>query len=491
MSEFFNQIWRIIVESNLLNISGAILILLVGYLTALVLGKKSTRWMEKLFSKFVMPYNSNAVFPITRTAGFFGRVIYGLIMLLAVLGCLSVLKMDAAAAPLQDFIGRITAYMPNIAGALLLLFMAWIILEVVKMFCMAFLQTIRISERFPLNKNEKSGSEKFVMYVSKTAGYIVYLFFLPAILNALKIYGITRPLQSMFEEFLVFVPNLIGAVVILLIGLWAASLARKAVRGLTIISKVDELGDKLSADAKVSGTSLAAMIGWLVYVLIALPVVIAALDALDIDVLSRAAAGFFRKVLDVSGEIAISGAIFMAVYCGGKFVAAIIERLTAAWGLDNISKELCCCGDTAHTVKISAVAGKIAYIALYVVAAIAVCDILDLPKLSSLIKRFAVFGGNLILSSIVLIIGVRIANIAARMVAGKLNQTIVYALKAAVMIFTFALAVSNLQLGGSVVETAFALILGAFAVAGAIAFGVGGRAVAAKLLEEWLEKMKK
>ena len=60
-----------------------------------------------------------------------------------------------------------------------------------------------------------------------------------------------------------------------------------------------------------------------------------------------------------------------------------------------------------------------------------------------------------------------------------------------VVVLTVALAVSNLQIGNSIVQIAFTLILGAFCVAAAIAFGVGGRETAAKLLNEWMEKLKK
>ena len=38
---------------------------------------------------------------------------------------------------------------------------------------------------------------------------------------------------------------------------------------------------------------------------------------------------------------------------------------------------------------------------------------------------------------------------------------------------------------------AFALLLGAFCVAAAIAFGIGGRETAAKLLEVWVEDIRK
>ena len=48
-----------------------------------------------------------------------------------------------------------------------------------------------------------------------------------------------------------------------------------------------------------------------------------------------------------------------------------------------------------------------------------------------------------------------------------------------------------MNIGDRIVEIAFALILGAACVASAIAFGVGGKEAAAKLLNEWVDKLKK
>ena len=491
MNEFFKQIWQIIVESNLLNVTGAILVLLVGYLVALTLGRKSRNLIQKIASKTVTLPDGSEVLPVTRTARIFGRVVYGIIMLLAVLGCFSILKLNAAAAPLQEFIGRITAFLPNIAGALLLLFTAWVISELVKMFCSAFLQNAYVYDKLPKDAAERVKSEKFISYVTKTAGCAVYLFFLPAVLNALKIYGVTQPLQSMFEEFLTFIPNLAAAAVILIVGLWAANLARRAAKGLAVISKVNELGDKLELTEKLHNGSLAAAVGWSVYVLIALPVAVAALSALDIDVLSRAVAGFFGDVLAVSGEIAVSLALLIVVFFAGKFIGRLVERFTAAWGIDGICESVCSNKECEKSVKLSVIAGVITRWALMFLAVIAVCDILEFEKLASLLKRFAIFGGNLILSAVVLLVGLKLANAAALLLKGKSSPHLELAVKAAVIIFTVALAISNLKLGGSIVETAFALLLGAFAVAAAIAFGIGGKEVAAKLLEQWYEKLKK
>ena len=57
-----------------------------------------------------------------------------------------------------------------------------------------------------------------------------------------------------------------------------------------------------------------------------------------------------------------------------------------------------------------------------------------------------------------------------------------------VLIFTGAIALNTMQIGGAIVTTAFTMVLGAICVAAAVAFGIGGRELAARKLNEWSEK---
>jgi hypothetical protein len=56
----------------------------------------------------------------------------------------------------------------------------------------------------------------------------------------------------------------------------------------------------------------------------------------------------------------------------------------------------------------------------------------------------------------------------------------------AIVIFTGAMALEQIGVASSIVNLAFGLLLGSVAVAGAVAFGLGGREVAAEQLREWI-----
>ena len=78
-----------------------------------------------------------------------------------------------------------------------------------------------------------------------------------------------------------------------------------------------------------------------------------------------------------------------------------------------------------------------------------------------------------------------LANFVVAMFGDKLGRYWSCALRFAVIIFTLALALSNLNVGHAIVEITFAILLGGFCAAFALAFGLGGREFAATWLNKW------
>ncbi|MBR2373659.1 MAG: mechanosensitive ion channel [Lentisphaeria bacterium] len=487
MKEFFNQIWQMVVDSRLLSIVGAVLLLLVGWLIASILARKVSRLIRTISPKAAMLPDGTPA-PMEQADTLAGKVIYAIIMLFTVLGCFSILRLEAAATPLQEFVGVIAQYVPNIAGAVILAVAAWIIAGLVRVITKAAVIKSRLHERLAAQTGKDP--ETTAEYTAKTMYYTVFLFFLPAILNALKIYGITAPLQSMFEKVITYIPNLAAAAAILLVGLWVAGIIRRAVAGLVVISQIDAFGEKMGVSKLFGNGGIAAMAGVVCYVLVAIPVVISSLTALKIDALSNSVTGFFNKLLNATGDIIGAALLIFAAILAGSFVAALVTQFVSALGFDRLMNGILRKNDE-NTAAPSAVVGKLTFIAIVILAVLSACEIMGFTQLAMLIRTFAAFGGNVLLSIAVLLIGVWLANVAADALEGKCSTIMISGVRIGVIIFTAAIAIGNLNIGDSIVQIAFTLILGAICVAAAVAFGIGGREAAAKLLNDWAEKIRK
>ncbi len=489
MEEFFNNIWKVIIESNVLHLVWAVLILLLGWLLALFVSNRLGGLLRsygvghKLSGCLPEGANSSAV----RVEKVITRIVFLVILLFTILACLSVLNLSEAAEPIRNFVNAITGYAANVIGAGLLVFIAWIVASVLKYVAITAAGTLKLEEKFSV------GEEKGVA-VSSTIGstvyWLVFLFFLPAVLRALKITGITEPIEQMFAKIFDFLPNLLLGAGVMVVGLWAAGIVRKAVSGILGAIRVDDLGEKAGCGKLFGERKFSGLIGLIAYVLVAIPVVISSLTALKIEPLTRSLSGFFDMILNATANLLGAGILVFAAFVVGSITAGIVTQLLEGIGFDKLISTLCAAAP-GEKVKPSAVVGKLTLIAIMFMASIAACKMLNFTELADLISRFMVFGGNILVAIVVLLIGIFLSNVAANAVAGSGSKStvLVFLVRAAVLIFTGAIALQNIDIGGEIVTTAFTLLLGAVCVAAALAFGLGGREFAARKLEEWNEKL--
>ncbi len=493
MGNFFQDVWKMVIDSNVLVLIKAIVILAAGWLIAIYVSGLVSRLIRasSLEQKLNRCLPEGSAMPASKLDKYIGRAVYILILLFAILGCLTALDLSQAAAPIQKFFDMITAYAANLIGAAVLIFIAWLCATLAKYLVGTAMKTLSIDQKASSSLDMKEGRP-----VSATAAEIIYwvvlLFFLPAILRALKIDGITEPIQQMFTKLLDYVPNLIGAGAILFIGLIAAKIVRKTVSGLVVASGLDGLGEKAGVSKMFGNQGLSGMIGIVAYVLIAIPVLISSLNALKIESLSDSVSGLFSKILNTTGDLLGAALLLFIAVMVGHFVAGLVAQLLENFGFNKLLGHLGVKKDENNVGALpSALVGKIVFIAIILHAAIAVCNILKFPELAALLQTFLVFGGNIVVGLIVLLIGVWLANFAADSLKGKCNKLVATIVKVCVLIFTGAIAIHNMEIGGPIVQTAFTLLLGAVCVAIALAFGLGGREFAARKYEEWSKQIDK
>ena len=493
MENFFRNVWTMIVDSNVLHVVSAVLILIIGWLLAVWLSGAVRKGIDAmgLDRKLGQCLPAGAEIPASNIAKYVGRAVYFLILLFAVLGCLTALNLSQAAAPIQKFFDALSSYAANLIGALALVFVAWVVATVVKIAAAAAIRSMNLEKKLAEHADVKEG-ESIAVTTAGILYWVVLLFFLPSILRTLKIDGITAPIEQMLTKFMEYIPNLIGAGAILFVGLFAAKIIRKAASGLVVISHLDSLGEKAGVSKVFGNKGLSGMIGIVAYTLVAIPVIISALTALKIDSLSNSVAGLFDKFLNATGDIIGAALLIFIAFLVGSFVAGIVTQIFENFGFNALMAKLGFKNkETSSAPTPAALVGKIAFVAILFLAAIAAAELLQFQELSVLLRSFMTFGGNIIVGIIVMLIGIWLSNFAADSVKDKCNSLIALVVRLAVLIFTGAIAIHSMDIGGPIVHTAFTFLLGAVCVAIALAFGLGGRDFAAAKLQEWKEQFDK
>jgi hypothetical protein len=175
-------------------------------------------------------------------------------------------------------------------------------------------------------------------------------------------------------------------------------------------------------------------------------------------------------------------------------VSGLIANLLAGAGFDAILAKLGMDKEPGKGEQMSSqIVSYLVLVAIMLFAGIEALRLLGFGSVAELVTRFTAFAGQVILGLIIFAIGLYLANLATKTIkASGATQAGMLALAARVSILALAgaMALQEMGLANEIINLAFGLLLGAVAVAAALAFGLGGCDVASRELEAWVKSAK-
>ena len=129
-----------------------------------------------------------------------------------------------------------------------------------------------------------------------------------------------------------------------------------------------------------------------------------------------------------------------------------------------------------------------------IVFLVAAANVLNLPQVSELLNQVLLWIPNLIVAAIILLVAPLIARFVRGVIevgAGRMGFTNASLLgriaEAAIVVFAVIVAVDQIGIAADLVDTLFLGVVAALALAFGLAFGLGGRDVAAELTRQWYD----
>lgn len=129
------------------------------------------------------------------------------------------------------------------------------------------------------------------------------------------------------------------------------------------------------------------------------------------------------------------------------------------------------------------------------IALVVAFDALGLPAVSDVLRTFLLWIPNLVVGVLVLVIGGLLANAAAGLVRGAASQSglgnanmLAAIAKTAVWIFAIVVAVNQIGVATTLVNTLFMGVVGAAALALGLSFGLGGQTTARQVVDGWYSR---
>lgn len=318
--------------------------------------------------------------------------------------------------------------------------------------------------------------------LGKIVSLFIWLLGLLAILNVLDLSGVMAPVQTLLNSIMGFIPNLIGAALIFFIGLMVARIVRDIVVTALQTVDFDKWANKGGVDNVTGNSAISNTIGTIVYVLIIIPIAILALDALDLESVSGPASNMLQLIFDAIPRI-IGAVILLGLgYLISRFVVQILREILSGLGFD---RSVAAIGLLPEGREASDVISRIAQVAIMLAVAIAATRLLGFPELTAILNEILELGGRVIFGAVVIGVGFLIANMLEKVVSGTGGGTAAGSIVkwASIVLFTF-MGLSYTGVGDIITETAFSAIVIGISVAGALAFGLGGRDWAARKLDQ-------
>jgi hypothetical protein len=381
----------------------------------------------------------------------------------------------------------------NLIGAVLILAIGWIVAKWIAGFTRQLLKKTTLDEqiaRTVSGRGRKPVNVENILVL--VAEWIVKLLAIVAALNVLNLNQVSAPLTGLIGQILQFLPRLAGALALL--GL--AWIAAVLIKGIVVnAAESFDIDARLnSASAEGANISLGETIGnaayWFVF-LFAFPFILSAVG-LDGGPLAPVQE-LLQTIVQAIPRILSAGAVIAIAYFIGKILADIITNLLAGSGFDGFVNKL---GITAGqpAMSPSKLIGTIVMVATVLVALVPAVDLLQLPTLQGLVKDLLQIAGQVIVGVLFFGAGLFVANWVADLIRSsgmKESNLLATAAKVAIMFFSGAMALRQIGVATDIVNLTFGLLLGALAVAVAIAFGLGGRDVAAEQLRDWTKPFKR
>ncbi|NJM73786.1 MAG: mechanosensitive ion channel [Scytonema sp. RU_4_4] len=487
---------------------GAVVILLIGWLIAAIASAVVRSLLKRtdIDNRIAAGITGDRDVPQVET--FISGLVFWGILLLTIVAVLDTLQLRVASQPLTSFLDQIGDYLPRFAGAVVILGIAWLVATLVKLITVRGLQALRVDER--LNPPQDNTPSLNRLSLSETIGnalyWFIFLVFLIPLLDSLGLTQALEPVQVLVTQIISILPNILGATLIAVIGWFVANVVRRIVTNLLATTGVDNLGSRFGLSAAPGTQSLSMIIGTIVYVLILIPVAIAALNQLQIQAISVPAIAMLQQILNALPAIFTAIAILIVAYFIGRFVGELVTNILTSIGFNNIFSVIGLPLPTKRVVTpqeptVSAIpsrtpseiAGTIVLVGIMLFATLAAVNILNIPALTTLVAGIVIILGRILAGLIVFAIGLFLANLAFNIITSSGNRQariLGQITRIAIIAFVCAMALQQIGVASDIVNLAFGLLLGAIAVAIALAFGLGARDIARTQVQEWLDSFK-
>ena len=385
---------------------------------------------------------------------------------------------------LTNFLGSLTSKLPGVIGAVVVLFVGLIVAGMVGRLVTRLLAKTTLDNKILGKANLSVKPEEAV---GKLVYYLLVLMVLMAVLEMLGISNVLEPLKNMAGKFFAFVPNVIAAGVIGYAGYILATIVS------SLVTASAEFFTKLSARFGFSSeVNLIGIVRQVVFIVVFIPILIAALDALNITAISEPAKAMLSTFINAIPNIIATVLIIGAFFIGGKYVSTLLKDVLSSLSVDSLGDKLGLGGMFGSSFKLSKLIADLAFFFIVLTGVMTGIDKLGFTQLTVILNTVLEISGKLVFGLAIMAVGTFASNIIFNALAKSEDSKFMASIaRVAALSLFLAMGLRAMGIANDIVNLAFGLLLGAVSVAIAVAFGIGGKETAGRIWSDFYNKIKK
>lgn len=444
------------------------------------------------------------------------------------------LDLGLVTQPIVSALEGVATGVPNLLKAALIGGVGFLAASLLRSLTRSLLNKTGLVERLAkLSLDEQEAAAVKGSGVAEVAGTVVFWLVLALtaipVLEALRVGLLAEPLSAAFHSVSTFTPRIFAAAVLLLVGFLLARAAR---------ALVARLFDGLKLESKLKGRgwgdllgqmSLGKALGSVAMAFIFLHFAISAVGRLGIPEVSEPLGLVLTRIYDYLPKLMVASLLLLVAVTVSRFVGRAAGSLLSTIGLNRLLAEIGIRTPAAAapapappaTGRVSSpgvsssrrgadpqrllrggpertpaeVAGLLIGATVFLLFAQQVLETLELVTLSAMLQSFLAYLPNVLVAVCVLAAGMWAGAWSKRRVdtltAGsgdRMLRSLGSLSHIAIVSIASMVALEQLGVAERLIAIAFALVLGASALAFALAFGLGGREAAGRLLNAELSR---
>lgn len=426
-------------------------------------------------------------------ANLIAGAVKALILLFGFVAFFDALDLGMVAGPLQGILDKIAEAIPSLLYAFLILAVYWIIGTLLKMGVTKALDAIGFDqrvERFMKAREIRGERVGPSSMIGRLLFYIVLLIGIPPFLDALGQQALVAPLRDMLSKVLAFLPNIAAALLLFFIGRIIATIVREVVTNFLAAAGLDELAGRLGFGKNEDTKSLSEIIGSVAYFFIIIPILVTAVDALQMKAVSEPVKATLEQVLSAVPHIFLAFVVVAVGYFIAKTVRGLVESFLSGVGFDQLPERV-----GLHFLKprpdgasLSSIGGTVVMAIILLMIAETALTTLNLGPLAGLVGSLIRYLPSLFVGLIVILaalsIGTYVGGFIQRALTGSQYANVLSTIgKYSIFFLGFSMGLNQLGVGEEIIRIAVSAVLGGTALALGLAFGLGGRDKAQQLID--------